>query len=744
MSLDLSVLNPEQRKAVVNIEGPCMIVAGAGSGKTRVLTYKIAYLIDSGISPYEILALTFTNKAAGEMKQRVINLTGDNAQKIWIGTFHSIFARILRLEAERIGYSRNFSIYDDDDSVSLIKKIMQEENISTEKFNPYAVQSYISNLKTEIILPKNFEPNIKSPFEKVIKEVYPKYQDFLLQSNAMDFDDLLIKPIELFKIYPEILEKYQDRFKFILVDEYQDTNRAQYIVLKLLSKKYMNISIVGDDAQSIYRWRGAKIDNIFDFQKDFKRVKIFKLEQNYRSTKMILAVADDIIKKNKKRIEKNLWTANQEGEKVHIIEMISDRDEAYRIAKLIKEEIHSKKINFKDIAILYRTNAQSRSFEETFRNNSIPYNIVGGIKFYQRKEIKDVLSYLRVIANTNDNEALLRALNLKEGIGKTTIEKIQQIAKKKNITLFEVINTIDLYDEFKSGIKNSLKKFSEFIKKYITLKTELKVHEFVSGVIDEMEIIPKLKLENTSEADERINNIQEFKSAVREYYDTNENPTIEGFLEQVSLISDIDELDDKKNAVTLMTVHSAKGLEFSVVFITGLEDGLFPVSNSLNTEEELEEERRLFYVAVTRAKEKLYITHSNQRYRHGELCYQLKSRFLSEISQDVLDKNIIYEKFSKNKIFLNHTSPQSIILSLTKKKEHTKSKNRTIIYDCENSNDAFSDIKAGVRVFHNTFGSGIVQEVSGYGLEKRAVILFNDFGLKKIVLKYAKLRVMDN
>ncbi len=742
MSLDLSVLNPEQRKAVVNIEGPCMIIAGAGSGKTRVLTYKIAYLIDSGISPYEILALTFTNKAAGEMKQRIINLTGDNAQKIWIGTFHSIFARILRNEADKLGFSRSFSIYDDDESISLIKKIMLEEQISTEKYNPYAIQSVISKLKSEIILPKNFEPNIKSPFEKVVKEIYSKYQKYLIDNNAMDFDDLLIKPIELFKIYPEVLNRYQERFKFVLVDEYQDTNRAQYIVLKLLSEKYLNISVVGDDAQSIYRWRGAKIENIFDFQKEFKKVKLFRLEQNYRSTKMILALADDIIKKNNKKIDKNLWTANKVGDKVHIIEMISDRDEAFRVAKLIKEEIHSRKINFKDIAVLYRTNAQSRSFEETFRNSSIPYNIVGGIKFYQRKEIKDILSYLRIIANLNDNEALIRALNLKEGIGKTTIEKIQQIAKKDNINLFQALEKVGSYDNIKSGVRGILIKFLELIKKYVTLKSELKVHEFVSGLIDEIGIIPKLKLENTSEADERINNIQEFKSAVREYYDTNENPTLEGFLEQVSLISDIDELDEKKNAVTLMTAHSAKGLEFEVVFITGMEDGLFPVSSSCNSEEELEEERRLFYVAVTRAKDKLYITHSNQRYRHGELSYQLKSRFITEISQGVYDKNIIYEKFSKNRFFINHSAP-SILLPASKKKEKTKSKARLIIYD-NNKYDSFSDIREGIRVFHDTFGSGVVQSVIGNGMEKRAVILFNDFGVKKIVLKYAKLRVMDN
>lgn len=742
MSLDLSVLNPEQREAVINIEGPCMIIAGAGSGKTRVLTYKIAYLINSGISPYEILALTFTNKAAGEMKQRIINLTGDNAQKIWIGTFHSIFARILRNEADKLGFSRSFSIYDEDESISLIKKIMLEEQISTERYNPYAIQSFISKLKSEIILPKNFEPNIKNPFDKVVKEIYSKYQTYLTNNNAMDFDDLLIKPIELFKVYPEVLNRYQERFKFVLVDEYQDTNRAQYIVLKLLSQKYLNISVVGDDAQSIYRWRGAKIENIFDFKKEFKKIKLFRLEQNYRSTKMILALADDIIKKNNRRIDKNLWTANKVGDKVHIIEMISDRDEAFRVAKLIKEEIHSRKINFKDIAVLYRTNAQSRSFEETFRNSSIPYNIVGGIKFYQRKEIKDILSYLRVIANLNDNEALIRALNLKEGIGKTTIEKIQQLAKKNNIKLFQALERIGSYDNIKSGVRGILIKFLELIKKYVTLKSELKVHEFVSGLIDEIGIIPKLKLENTSEADERINNIQEFKSAVREYYDTSEKPTLEGFLEQVSLVTDIDELDEKKNAVTLMTAHSAKGLEFEVVFITGMEDGLFPVSNSCNSEEELEEERRLFYVAVTRAKDKLYITHSNQRYRHGELSYQLKSRFITEISRDVYDNNIIYEKFSKNRFFMNH-STSSILLPASNKKDKTKGKTRLVIYD-NNKDDFFSDIREGIRVFHDTFGSGVVQSIIGNGMEKRAVILFNDFGVKKIVLKYAKLRVMDN
>ena len=456
MPLDLSLLNPAQKKAVEEIKGPCMIIAGAGSGKTRVLTFKIAHLIESGISPFEILALTFTNKAANEMKERISELVKGNSEKIWMGTFHSMCARILRIEADKIGFTRNYTIYDTEDSVHLIKQIMTDNGISTENTNPKGIHSAISKLKNKLILPLEFSNLVKTPFDKIINSVYDDYQKSLLKNNCMDFDDLLIKPIELFKRYPDILEKYQERFKFILVDEYQDTNKAQYILIKLLSDKYRNVSIVGDDAQSIYKWRGAEIQNIFDFEDDFKECKVFRLEQNYRSTKNILNLADDVIKKNRKQITKNLWTNNSDGELIHLIETMTDKDESYRIARYISEEIQKKKLNFKDFVVLYRTNAQSRTLEESLRHNGIPYIIVGGVRFYQRKEIKDILSHFKIIVNPDDNESMIRVLGLKGGIGKSTIEKLLTLAGKEDKQLFDILKNIKDCDEFSNRIKNLL------------------------------------------------------------------------------------------------------------------------------------------------------------------------------------------------------------------------------------------------------------------------------------------------
>lgn len=742
MSLDLSLLNPAQKKAVEEIEGPCMIIAGAGSGKTRVLTYKIAHLIESGISPFEILALTFTNKAANEMKERISELVKGSSEKIWMGTFHSMYARILRIEAEKIGFTRNYTIYDTEDSVHLIKQIMSDNGISTENTNPKSVHAAISKLKNKLILPLEFSNLIKSPFDKIINSVYDDYQKSLLKNNCMDFDDLLIKPIELFKRYPDVLEKYQERFKFILVDEYQDTNKAQYILIKLLSDKYRNVSIVGDDAQSIYKWRGAEIQNIFDFEDDFKECKIFRLEQNYRSTKNILNLADDVIKKNRKQITKNLWTNNSDGELIHLIETMTDKDESYRIARHISEEIQKKKLNFKDFVILYRTNAQSRTLEESLRHNGIPYIIVGGVRFYQRKEIKDILCHFKIIVNPNDNESMMRVLGLKGGIGKSTIDKLLTLAGKEDKQIFDVLKNIKDCNEFSNRIKNLLVEALNLIYKYQYLKDEINLSETVRGIIDEIGILRTLRLENSIEANERMNNIEELISAVAEYSDSNDEPSLENFLQQISLVADIDEVDNQKNAVTLMTIHSAKGLEFPVVFITGLEEGLFPVSGSMMSEEEMEEERRLFYVAITRAKHKLYMLFANQRYRFGIQSYQMKSRFLREISEEILNSNITVEglKFNGNK--------QS-----TKKKKIRESKAKAIRYEFYDrksrdeeyieSNDKFPDIKKGVNVNHNTFGKGTVISTSGRGLDKRAEIYFEDVGLKKIVLKYAKMRVDD-
>jgi len=735
-TLDLNILNAEQRRAVEEIEGPSMIIAGAGSGKTRVLTYKIAYLIESGISPFEILALTFTNKAATEMKERISKLVKTNFDKIWMGTFHSIFARLLRIEADYLGFTRNFTIYDSEDSANLIKQLMINNSMPTDNPTPKAIHNSISNLKNKLIFPKEFSTLAKTAFDKKVEMIYEDYQKGLLKNNSMDFDDLLIKPIELFKRYPEILEKYQERFKFILVDEYQDTNKAQYMIVKLLSQKYKNVSIVGDDAQSIYKWRGAEIQNIFDFQDDFKDCKIFKLEQNYRSTQKILAFADHVIKRNRKQMEKNLWTENLHGENIHLIETMTDKDEANRICRYIFEEMQKKKLNFKDFVILYRTNAQSRILEDALRQNSIPYVIIGGIRFYQRKEIKDILAHLKIIVNPQDNESMMRILNLKAGIGKTSIDKLLTVAEKNKLQLFDVMKNINDHSEFSSKTKNILIEILNYIYKYQYLKEEMSLSELARGVIDEMGILRALRLENTLEAEERINNIQELLSAVAEYSDTTDEPTLDLFLQQVSLVADIDNLDNQKNAVTMMTIHSAKGLEFPVVFITGLEEGLFPVSGATMYEDELEEERRLFYVAITRAKSKLYISYANQRYKFGMQSYQMKSRFLKEISEEVINEHFIFEGL---KLFGNKkTKPEKPSLFSPSIKYEYYSKPSNYHDDIDSSSgDKFPDIQKGVTVFHNTFGKGTVLSTTGKGLDKD-LKLFRQFQQSVFHRRYDK------
>ena len=746
MAIDLSILNDEQRKAVEEIEGPSMIIAGAGSGKTRVLTYKIAYLVESGVSPYEILSLTFTNKAAKEMKERMSKLIESNFEKIWMGTFHSVFARLLRIEAEFLGFTRNFTIYDSDDSAGLIKQLMNSNNMATDNPTPKAIHNSISSLKNKLIFPKEFSTLAKTPFDKKVEIIYEEYQKALQKNNSMDFDDLLIKPIELFKRNPQILEKYQERFKFILVDEYQDTNKAQYIIVKLLAGKYMNLSIVGDDAQSIYKWRGAEIQNIFDFQEDFKQCKIFKLEQNYRSSQKILTLADHVIKRNKKQMDKKLWTDNSDGEQIHLIETMTDKDEANRICRYIYDEMQRKKLNFKDFVMLYRTNAQSRILEDALRQNNIPYLIIGGTRFYQRKEIKDILSHLKIIINPQDNESLVRVLNNRAGIGKTTIDKLIAIAETRQIQMFEVLKVINEYSEFSARAKNNLIEVLNYIYKYQYLKEEMSLSELARGVLDEIGILRALRLENTTEAEERINNIQELLSAIAEFSDTVDEPTLETFLQQVSLVADIDNLDNQKNAVTMMTIHSAKGLEFPVVFITGLEEGLFPVSGATMYEDELEEERRLFYVAITRAKEKLYISYANQRYKFGIQSYQMKSRFLKEISEEIIKEHFIYESlkqaYNKKPAEVKSSNTGASIkydyFPAANKPKSTKSP----AYEYEDpAVDKFPEIQKGVSVMHNTFGKGTVLTITGKGLDKRAEIYFEDIGLKKIILKYAKMTV---
>ncbi len=728
-------LNEAQVKAVEQIDGPCMIVAGAGSGKTRVLTYKIAYLIESGINPFEILALTFTNKAANEMKQRIFRLVGEPASHIWMGTFHSIFARILRYEAQYIGFDRNFSIYDDDDAEKLTETVMKELGISAESFKPRAVMAFIDSLKNKMVLPEDFTPGSGNLFEKIAGRVYNEYQQRLIRNNAMDFDDLLINPILLFRRNPEILNKYQNRFKFILVDEYQDTNRAQYEIVKMLSAMHGNISVVGDDAQSIYRWRGAEIENILKFESDFDKCRVFKLEQNYRSTGNILSLAGDVIQNNKRQIPKSLFTNNEEGDKVTLAEVISDRDEAQVIVKWILHEIQQRKLNFKDFVILYRTNAQSRVLEEGLRLNSIPYIIVGGVKFYQRKEIKDVLAYLKILVNHRDDESVMRVLKLRSGIGEQTIEKLKKLAGNSKNSVCDVI--LAMAEEREGQMKRQTRieaeliRFAGMIKKYSEVKDELSPGELARSVVDEIGIIRLLRNEGTEESMDRMYNVQELLSGISEYTDKTESPTLEGFLQEVSLVTDIDTYDDKKNAVTLMTTHSSKGLEYPVVFITGLEDGIFPLMSSMQSYEEMEEERRLFYVAITRAMHKLYMTYALQRYRFGSMSYQLMSRFLKEIDTDKLQ----YNKRSGMKL------KQKIV-------QHEGSSIKYEYYYDNSPDDVLTEmfgeengIKKGSVVFHNNFGKGKVVDVTGKGESRKAQINFDKVGVKNIILKYANLRL---
>lgn len=728
-------LNTEQRKAVEQIEGACMIVAGAGSGKTRVLTYKIAYLIDSGISPFEILALTFTNKAANEMKQRIQKLVGTSSGNIWMGTFHSIFARILRVEAEHIGFDRNFTIYDDDDSEKLVETVMKELGFATDNPKPRAVNGYIKGLKNKLILPEDFV-TVTNPFEKIVAPVYREYQNRLLKNNAMDFDDLLINPILLFRGNPDVLAKYQNRFRFILVDEYQDTNKAQYEIVKMLASAHGNISVVGDDAQSIYRWRGADIENILKFESDFDACKVFKLEQNYRSTKSILALADEVIKNNKRQIKKTLFTDNEDGDKVTLTEVFSDRDEGLAIVKWILNEVQNRKLNFKDFVILYRTNAQSRVIEDALRTNSIPYIIVGGVKFYQRREIKDVLAYLKVLVNPKDDEAMTRILKLREGVGEQTIEKLKRMAKEiaKSIAdvLLAMLDEREGQQKRQTKIEAELLRVAGILKKYNEVKDEFSPSELARSIVDEIGILRELRNEGTDESMDRMYNVQELLSGISEYTDNTEGATLEGFLQEVSLVTDLDKYDDQKNAVTLMTTHSSKGLEYPVVFITGLEDGIFPLASSTLEQEEMEEERRLFYVAITRAMQKLYMTYTLQRYRFGSVSYQMKSRFLNEIDTTKL-------QYNKSAVLTRHKSRQTHEEGSSIKYEYYKDNGSEDVL-----NEIFREdvgVKKGSVVFHNNFGKGRVIDVTGRGESKKASIHFDKVGVKNIILKYANLRM---
>ncbi len=728
--IELKSLNPEQKAAVEYNDGPHVVVAGAGSGKTRVLTYKIAYLLEKGYDPQEILALTFTNKAAKEMKDRIRTLIGSKADYLWMGTFHSVFAKILRVEAEALNYTRNFSIYDAEDSLSLVSNIVSDLNLTNDIPSNSAVRHRISYLKNLMIFPDEFrKSHIEGPLDEKIADIYEQYQKQLVVNNAMDFEDLLLKPLELFQINKKILQKYRKKFSYLLVDEFQDTNIIQYELIKILVSKDGSLCVVGDDAQSIYSWRGADVRNMLNFKKDFPKAKLFPLQRNYRSTKSILGAADSVIKKNSNQLEKTLWTDNEDGDLLSLVKCTDEKDEAYQVARLIKEEIHKYKCALKDFAIFYRTNAQSRAMEDVFARERIPYVIIGGIEFYKRKEVKDIVAYLKVLTNQMDEESLLRIMNFPQrGIGMTTIKRMVGFARKHNITLFDTMTRVFEVIDIKERIQKNVKNFKMLLDKYINLKNKLSISELIRSLIDDLGIIPQFKEENSIESMERLDNVQALMASITEFSKARPEATIDEYLQEVSLVTDLEFVEDKKNVVTLMTVHSSKGLEFPTVFVTGLEEDIFPLAKKFQSEASVEEERRLFYVAVTRAEKRVYLTHARSRYRFGEVAYQNRSRFIDEI-----DPEWIAPDDAAAGKRANRKSKKEMYYEYFENVEYMdfgKSKN--------------PPLKVGTRVMHEKFGLGKIAQVVGAGDNQKVTVIFEGNNIKQLMLKFAKLKVLNN
>ena len=724
----LEGLNDRQKEAVLHTEGPLLIMAGAGSGKTRVVTHKIAYLIEElGVFPGNILAITFTNKAANEMKERVSKLLNTDVESMWIGTFHSICVRILRRDIDKIGYDRSFSIYDRDDQITLIRECIKEVDVDKSMFKESSVLARISSLKDQQVDPEAYIiENYGDYRERKIGELYQLYQKKLKQYNALDFDDLLIKAVELLRENKAILSYYQEKFKYVFVDEYQDTNRIQYQLVKLLSARHRNICVVGDSDQSIYSWRGADITNILDFEKDYKGARVIYLEQNYRSTKNILRVANEVIKYNENKYPKNLWTDKEEGERV-LYERLADSDEeanfvAGRINQLLAEGY-----KLSDIAILYRTNAQSRTFEEAFLREGLPYKIVGGLKFYDRKEVKDIIAYLKVLENPNDNISLKRIINTpKRGIGNATIEKIEQYSAERDQSIYASILRVEDIGGLSTRIKNSIRSFVDMMNTLLAKKEIMGLKDFIEEVISSSGYIQDLEKENTVEAKTRIENIMEFISVALKFEEQNEAADLEEFLASIALLSDLDKTEDDTNLITMMTVHSAKGLEFPVVFLVGMEDGLFPIARALESEEELEEERRLCYVAVTRAEEVLYITNAARRTIYGNTQYTLPSRFIDEMG-DTIERNDL----KKAKL-----EPKEELVRVW---DYTVTPTRVVM---AKNNTATKDVNVGDKVKHKKWGFGTVVQVKDQDDDKELVIVFDNIGLKRLLLSIAPIEIV--
>ena len=740
----LSQLNESQKLPTVHKNGPVMVIAGAGSGKTRVLTYRIAYLMEMGVDPFSILALTFTNKAAKEMKERIGLIVGEtNAKSLWMGTFHSIFARILRSEAEYLGYSSNFSIYDTQDSERLISSIIKELKLDKELYKHRNIRNRISSLKNNLVTVKAYlnNPELvqqdKESRKPMFGKIYQTYVNRCFKASAMDFDDLLLKTNELLNRFPEVLAKYQQRFKYIHVDEYQDTNHSQYLIVKALADKFENICVVGDDAQSIYGFRGANIENILSFQKDYPNSSVYRLEQNYRSTQNIVNAANSVISNNLNKLEKKVWTENEIGEKIELSETPTDSEEGRFVASSIFEAKHNLQLQNDQFAVLYRTNAQSRSIEDALRRKNIPFQIYGGLSFYQRKEIKDILAYLRLIINSKDDESLKRVINYPgRGIGLTTLEKIQIYSNENNLTLFEVLENINNYEiNVNKGTKEKLFDFFNMIKSFQISNENLNALEILNEVLKRVGIVNLLKNEGTPEAISRIENIEELINAVQDFIDGQKEivdsiGSLSEFLEDVALITDLDkEVDNTKPKVSLMTIHLAKGLEFSHVYIVGLEEDLFPSALSSTTRSDLEEERRLFYVALTRAMKKVTISYSKTRYRWGKLNDCEPSRFISEIEEKYI-KSIKSNFINRN---FNKLKSNKLRFEIPERKKPLKS-----VSGNSTLNSSYIDINQGDIIIHNRFGKGQVISTEGSGGDKKAEVLFKTSGTKKILLKFAK------
>jgi len=767
----LNQLNEAQLAPVLQQQGAMIVIAGAGSGKTRVLTFRIAYLMSKGVDPFNILALTFTNKAAREMKSRIARIVGGSeAKNLWMGTFHSVFAKILRFEADRLGYPSNFTIYDTQDSQSVIRAVIKELHLDKDIYKYKQVYSRISSYKNSLITVKAYFNNSElmeaDAMAKIPRmgEIYKSYVDKCFKAGAMDFDDLLLKTNELLTRFPEVLAKYQDRFRYILVDEYQDTNHSQYLIIKALSDRFQNICVVGDDAQSIYAFRGANINNILNFQNDYDNVQVFRLEQNYRSTKNIVNAANSIIEKNKTRLDKIVWTANDEGSKILVNRSMTDGDEGRFVASTIFEQKMNQQLANGNFAVLYRTNAQSRAIEDALRKKDIPYRIYGGLSFYQRKEIKDVLSYLRLLINSKDEEALKRIINFPaRGIGQTTIERLIVVANKYNRSIFEVMQNLDKVEiQINKGTQSKLQDFVTMVKSFQILNEGYDVFQITEHVIKKTGLYTELKKDGTPEGIARIENIEELLNGMRDFVEEQKEladttGSLAEFLEDVALATDLDKETGDEDKVALMTVHLAKGLEFPYVFIVGMEEDLFPSAMSMNTRSELEEERRLFYVAITRAEKQAYLTYTQSRYRWGKLIDAEPSRFIEEIDESFLEylttitenryKPLldadIFGEVDKSKLRLRKpvsSSPprppgENNLRKLRRIKPVTSSASKNI--DAKDLN-----ISIGTIVEHVRFGKGSVIRIEGSGADTKAEINFSNGGLKKLLLRFAKLKVI--